>query len=115
MNEIERQINRIVEQGSFSDAEFDPVPEPEPEVGDEEEKDFDEILQTYCDENRIRLSEPSLRDLEKLTRALGYRGLDDFLNDNPGAGQAVIQWIEEWGERIPEWREKLAMDDDTEL
>jgi len=41
---------------------------------------------------------------EKIATALGYDDLYDFLNDNPGAEEAIIEWVQ----TIPEFRQKLG-------
>ena len=46
-----------------------------------------------------------VRSFDQLVRAIGYRGLDNFLADNPGAVEAILTWIgeqdnEEWTEAL---------------
>lgn len=78
----------------------------------------------YCD-NRFTTceGERGFRNLEELVETLGYgegwmrgRAIEDFLTDNPGAVEAVLQFIGEWVERNDEWAERLqeAVEEDTE-
>lgn len=97
--------------------------------------DMVELIQEYRDEKRMHCMEGStgVQNLCKLCGALGYEdsmgrmgtygdarlgNLIDFLEDNSGAIEAIIDWI---GERdIPEWKESLEselperLDDDED-
>lgn len=42
-------------------------------------------------------------EIEKTIRSIGYDSIDYFFEDNPGATEALMSWIE----NIPEFREKL--------
>jgi len=69
----------------------------------------------YCDNNfRTCEGESGVRNLEQLVETLGYgqgfmrnRAIEDFLTDNPGAVEAVLNFIGEWVERNDEWAEAL--------
>jgi hypothetical protein len=70
------------------------------------EMDGYELLQLWTDKNAVRYDDES--DLTDLVEILGYRqGLREFFGDNPGAIQAVFNWIEETIDRIPDWKENL--------
>ena len=108
--EIEKAVDGLVEQ-QFGDLDVR-GPEPEPEDFDaDEEMDFDEVFDKFLDGNNIRVNEPRLRDVEQVANALGYDSLEYFLMDNPGAGVAIFDWIREFGERVPEWKDSLRMED----
>mgnify|MGYP000288235715 CR=1 FL=1 len=76
----------------------------------------DEIFGTYLDENfRSYEGERGVRNLEQLCETLGYgqgymrnRAVEEFLSDNPGAVQAVVDFIGEWTARNTAWQNKLA-------
>lgn len=58
--------------------------------------------------------EQGVRNLEQLVETLGYghgiyrnRAIEEFLIDNPGAVEAVLQFIGEWTERNEEWAAAL--------
>ena len=80
-----------------------------------------ELLDKWMDQESIhRLEgETGTRNLAKIARAIGYKDsmyfgqfqggcygdLLEFFNDNPGAIQAVVEWIEE--HEFPEWKENV--------
>lgn len=91
---------------------------------EDDEKTLSELLQEYCEEERIHHFEGArgVRSLEKITKALGYDDrfagtIDNFLQDNPGAQQALYDWIAD--QDLPEWREciisELPEQDDESL
>jgi len=48
------------------------------------------------------------RNLEKLIRVLGYRDMSEFLQDNSGCIEAMVEWISSM--RSPEWAQSLKDD-----
>ena len=59
--------------------------------------------------------ERGVRNLEKLTEALGYgqgymrgRALEEFLSDNSGAIEALLEFISNNVDQVPEWEESLS-------
>lgn len=87
----------------------------------DEEKTFSELLDEYQDQEKMWHFEGDrgLDKLNELTKAIGYRGhgfkygssLEEFLSDNPGACEALVEWISENGEHgsveDDSWRENL--------
>jgi hypothetical protein len=75
--------------------------------------DGNDIMNKWMDSERAYNFEGStgVRNLEKLVRALGYRDISDFLMDNPGAIQAIVEFVTEWVERNDEWAEKLTLEE----
>ena len=73
-----------------------------------------ELLNKWQDKNKCWNFENSTRNLEKLVSAIGYNedmfgsAVQNFLNDNPGAQQAIVEWIGEWIDRNNDWKEMLA-------
>jgi hypothetical protein len=75
-----------------------------------------DVFQKYCDENFCGTEgERGVRNLETLCETLGYgkgfmhnRAVEEFLSDNPGAIEAVLEFIGTWVERNDEWAEALA-------
>ncbi len=51
--------------------------------------------------------EGQTHSLETVVEGLGYRDLDEFLCDNPGAQDAIVEFIREWTDRCPEWKARL--------
>lgn len=51
-----------------------------------------------------------IRNFTALVRALGYNSLDEFLEDNSGALDAMVEWL--GTQRNPEWLAALKPDDD---
>jgi hypothetical protein len=64
-------------------------------------------LENYCDQERIyNFDGPrGIQRFEKIVKAIGYRNLDEFWGDNPGAFEALVTWIGSQGS--PEWLESL--------
>ena len=60
-----------------------------------------EALQEYCDQEGLHHfeGERGVKNLESIVEVLGYnsrfskRSLHEFLADNPGAQQALLEWI----------------------
>lgn len=82
-----------------------------------EEMDLTEIINEWQDKNKAHHFEGStgVRKLEKLCKDLGYDNgaflgsevsLLNFLADNPGAIDALINWMGE--QDIEEWKENLV-------
>lgn len=85
-------------------------------------KEFCELLDDHIQEERLWLTEgtPGVKNLCKLVRALGYKNfqnfgqfegacygdLIDFLEDNSGAVEAIVEWIKENG-GDDDWEESL--------
>lgn len=72
---------------------------------------FDAYIGTHF--RRIE-GEQGVRNLEQLVETLGYghgiyrnRAIEEFLIDNPGAVEAVLQFIGEWTDRNEEWAAAL--------
>jgi len=64
--------------------------------------------------------EKGLDALNDISCALGYtnegyhRGsaFENFIRDNPGAVQAIMDWIAKQTDKSTDWQEKLAIDED---
>jgi hypothetical protein len=73
-----------------------------------------ELLNKWQDKNKVWHFEGNTRNLTKLVNVLGYRdggfgsAVTEFLNDNPGAQLAIVEWIGEWVDRNHDWKEMLA-------
>ena len=69
-----------------------------------------ELVEVYMDVNDIHSLEGSrgVRHFTKLVSAIGYRSLEAFLEDNSGAMEAMINWIQE--QRAPEWTALLEQE-----
>lgn len=94
----------------------------------DEEKSFAELLSEYQDQENLNHFEGSsgLDNLNKICNAIGYCGhgfkfgssLEEFLGDNPGACDAIIEWLN--NEDTPQFREELlthlqGQEDDEDL
>ena len=79
--------------------------------------DFQDVIDEWCGQNRATSLEGDrgLENLNKLAEAIGYEKspwnfgspLEVFLSDNPGACEAIFNWIVEHGEKTTEWRDLL--------
>jgi len=80
-----------------------------------EEKTLDEIVEEYTSFKKMRHFEgdTGMKHLNTLTRDMGYKGhgfeygssLEAFLSDNPGAQEAIVNWIRD--QNINDWKEEL--------
>ncbi len=92
-----------------------------------EEKTLDEIVDEYTSFKKMWHFEgdTGMKHLNTLTRDMGYKGhgfeygssLEAFLSDNPGAQEAIVNWVRE--QNINDWKEELesclpAEEDDAE-
>lgn len=75
--------------------------------------DFDTQLDKFIDQNRMYSWEGSkgVHNLEYLVKAIGYKdnygdAIHNFLYDNPGAIEAIVEWIRNC--RCTDWAEMLA-------
>ena len=73
-------------------------------------EDIGELVQKWMDHNKIYSMEGSRgeRNFEKLIRVLGYRDMSEFLQDNSGCIEAMVEWISNM--RSPEWAQSLKDD-----
>jgi hypothetical protein len=71
-----------------------------------------EIWDAYVDQH-FRSTEGSrgVRNLEQLVDTLGYRNLEDFLEDNPAAIEAIVNFVGDWVQDGPcnDWAESLQL------
>jgi len=78
--------------------------------------DIHDLLDKWMDANRVHSFEgySAVPNLEKLVRALNpdYTSLEEFLADNSGACEAMINWIQE--SNMKEWVEALKSQLDNE-
>lgn len=82
----------------------------------DESDDLSEIVEAYCDKHQLHRWDGinGVDNLNILVAAMGYRGnhftfgspLETFLIDNPGAIEAILEWI--GGTNLSEWREALV-------
>lgn len=77
-----------------------------------EQEDFDDILDHWQSQRPRRYhfeGESGVQNLEQLVKDIGYdNGIEEFLADNPGAMEALVNWISEWADKGTEWKTKLA-------
>jgi hypothetical protein len=69
--------------------------------------DLDTLIDKYCDQERLYSFEgPSgIRKFTKLVGAIGYRSLDEFLEDNPGALDSMVEWLK--SQNSNEWQDAV--------
>ena len=73
------------------------------------------VVDTYMDNYFFRFEgEQGVRNLEQMCETLGYgqgymrgRAIEEMLADNPGAVEAVAQFLAEWAVRNTEWNAAL--------
>lgn len=77
-------------------------------------KDMDDMMQEYMANNRMFQfeGERGVGSLKQILKEVcGYSDnwggvLENFFADNPGATEAVLEWIS--SQRVPEWQENLT-------
>jgi hypothetical protein len=78
------------------------------------------LVEKWQEKNSAWHFEGSTKNLEKLVKDLGYRSdafgsvIENFLSDNPGAQDAVAEWLDrndEWAELI---RAEVGEDEEPE-
>lgn len=81
----------------------------------EQELEADELVDKLCDVKRWHHweSESGVRQLEDLVSIIGYRNIDEFLSDNSGAQQGVVEFINEWTAKNDEWEEAIRSEIDS--
>ena len=67
-----------------------------------------EEIETFFDRNNMWNFEGvrGVENLKMTINTLGYSSLEDFLEDNPGAIEAILEWIS--NQNVREWAERLT-------
>ena len=84
------------------------------------------VVDTYMDNYFFRMEgEQGVRNLETMCEHLGYgqgymrgRAIEEMLADNPGAVEAVAEFLADWAVRNAEWNaalEQVLEDDRVEV
>ena len=84
------------------------------------------VVDTYMDNYFFRMEgEQGVRNLETMCEHLGYgqgymrgRAIEEMLADNPGAVEAVAEFLADWAVRNTEWNaalEQVLEDDRVEI
>ena len=71
-----------------------------------------DIWDKYCDQHfRTVEGERGVRNLENLVSNLGYMHIEEFLADNPGAVEAIVEFVGDWVSRGMgnDWAEQLEL------
>ena len=65
------------------------------------------LMEKYLDQNRMYSFEGArgVRFLCKIIGVLGYSDYSDFMEDNPGAIEAIVEWIGD--QNCPEWSQLI--------
>lgn len=71
-------------------------------------------LESFLDKHRMYHWEGSsgLRQLEQLISMIGYGSLEEFLEDNPGGQQAIVEWI--GSANVPDWEAVFGGNEEEE-
>lgn len=74
------------------------------------EEKFSDMIDRYCEQENLHSFEgpKGVRNLGFLVKALGYRDLDSFFEDNSGSLEKVCEWIGD--ATVPEWEESLKQE-----
>lgn len=104
---ILKKGNNLKEDGEYADLEriagnLDEAKRPNP-LTDK----FQALMYKWQDQEGIHNWEMSRgrRNFGKLVKAIGYRDMDEFFDDNSGAYEALVDWIVESG--VQEWYDSM--------
>lgn len=81
--------------------------------------DMAELVDRFIEQEKLWHFEGGrgVNNFEKIIKAIGYRNMDYFLEDNPGCLEKMVEWLRDT-DNIEEWKEKLAaelpVEDDEE-
>lgn len=88
-------------------------------------QDTYELFEKYLEDNRMYHFEGTdgVRNLDNLCANLGYtsgqfigaNSIMNFLADNPGAIEAIVEFVRDHIGDIPEWQENLELEMDDEI
>jgi hypothetical protein len=69
--------------------------------------DMSEMIEKWSEQNKAYHWEGDrgVRNFQKLIGVLGYRGMDEFLADNSGCMEAMVEWI--GSQTSSEWMENM--------
>lgn len=83
-----------------------------------EQLDGEELVQKWQEQNKAYHfeGESGVKKLEDLCETLGYQNsgfrfgdpIQQFLCDNPGACEKIVEFIAEWTDRNGDWHERLS-------
>src|ERR1035437_1658541 len=73
----------------------------------EAKSDLYDLIEKYIDQEKMYSCEGGrgVNHFEKIIRILGYRDMDNFLEDNSGCLQAMVDWLME--QNVEEWVEAM--------
>ena len=69
--------------------------------------EFDELVEEWLSKNNAYSIAENVNQFRDFVGVLGYNSLEEFLRDNPGAVESIMEWIINFGDRVPEWKEAL--------
>jgi hypothetical protein len=64
-------------------------------------------FQDFCEAEEVHRwdGERGVQNLKDVCARINYSSLEEFLADNPGAIEAVTQWIDETATKSPDWQD----------
>lgn len=71
----------------------------------------EQMFDKYMSDNHLwnMEGESGVRKFERVVREIGgYRDLQAFLADNPGALTVMMEFVQEWIPRNEEWQDRLV-------
>src|ERR1035437_4864430 len=73
----------------------------------EAKSDLYDLIEKYIDQEKMYSFEGGrgVNHFEKIIRVIGYRDMDNFLEDNSGCLQAMVDWLME--QKSEEWEESM--------
>jgi hypothetical protein len=90
------------------------------DTDDTEEMSGAELLEKWQDQNKVYHFEMNTKNLSKIVNVIGYgddmfgTAVENFLNDNPGAQLAIVEWIAGQLER-GDWRDTFLAEVEPSL
>ena len=68
------------------------------------------LFEKFIDQNKLYSFEGDrgVRRFEMMVNRIGgYEDIREFLADNPGAMEKLVEFVEQWSERNDEWKSNL--------
>lgn len=101
-------VTQLIEQGEplgQGRPVDDPIDDPIGDPGIEEEEDGAALFDRWCDVNKVYRweGERGVHNLENLVTTLGYHDVDEFLADNPGAIEHIVNFVQDWLDRTKDY------------
>jgi hypothetical protein len=90
------------------------------DIETKEEIDSEELMQKFIDDEHLHFEgQQAIESLNKIAARLGYKeegyrygtSFEQFIQDNSGCCEEIINWITFWMDKNPEWKEAMKLEE----